>query len=98
MTEFILFALLAGIGVVAVAGPWLFCCWRRMAYFGDTPGTARYWVWRLNSFEHRDWLHCCASVPIDCPIIGGSRTARILAIDTLLGILFTLPYAARPCS
>ena len=37
MTEFILFALLAGIGVAAVAGPLgCFVVWRRMAYFGDT--------------------------------------------------------------
>ena len=77
MTEFILFAFLAGIGVAAVAGPLgCFVVWRRMAYFGDTSGTQRTigsgsWY----SFEHRDWYYCCASVPIDCPVIGGASNS-----------------------
>ena len=37
MTDFLLYALLAGLGVAAVAGPLgCFVVWRRMAYFGDT--------------------------------------------------------------
>ena len=37
MTDFLLYALLAGLGVAMVAGPLgCFVVWRRMAYFGDT--------------------------------------------------------------
>jgi zinc transport system permease protein len=37
MDEFILYALLAGLGVTAVAGPMgSFILWRRMSFFGDT--------------------------------------------------------------
>ena len=37
MTDFLLYAFLAGVGVAAVAGPLgCFVVWRRMAYFGDT--------------------------------------------------------------
>ena len=37
MTNFLLYALLAGLGVALVAGPLgCFVVWRRMAYFGDT--------------------------------------------------------------
>ena len=36
MIDFILYALLAGLGVALVAGPLgCFVVWRRMAYFGD---------------------------------------------------------------
>ena len=39
MTDFLLYALLAGLGVRLVAGPLgCFVVWRRMAYFGDTLG------------------------------------------------------------
>ncbi len=37
MIDFLLYALLAGLGVALVAGPLgCFVVWRRMAYFGDT--------------------------------------------------------------
>jgi ABC-type Mn2+/Zn2+ transport systems, permease components len=37
MDDFILRALLAGLGVALIAGPMgCFVVWRRMAYFGDT--------------------------------------------------------------
>ena len=37
MTDFLAYALLAGLGVALVAGPLgCFVVWRRMAYFGDT--------------------------------------------------------------
>ena len=37
MIDFLIYALLAGLGVAAVAGPLgCFVVWRRMAYFGDT--------------------------------------------------------------
>ena len=37
MTDFLLYALLGGLGVALVAGPLgCFVVWRRMAYFGDT--------------------------------------------------------------
>ena len=36
-TDFVLFALVAGLSLAAVAGPLgAFVVWRRMAYFGDT--------------------------------------------------------------
>ncbi|HIZ50790.1 MAG TPA: metal ABC transporter permease, partial [Candidatus Pseudomonas excrementavium] len=37
MPDFLLYALLAGLGLALVAGPLgSFVVWRRMAYFGDT--------------------------------------------------------------
>ena len=37
MPDFLLYALLSGLGVALVAGPLgSFAVWRRMAYFGDT--------------------------------------------------------------
>ena len=37
MPDFLLYALLSGLGVAVVAGPLgAFAVWRRMAYFGDT--------------------------------------------------------------
>ena len=37
MADFLIYALLAGLGVALVAGPLgCFVVWRRMAYFGDT--------------------------------------------------------------
>ena len=37
MIDFLIYALLSGLGVALVAGPLgCFVVWRRMAYFGDT--------------------------------------------------------------
>jgi len=89
MDDFIVVALLAGLGVALVAGP-LGCVvvWRRMAYFGDT-------------LAHSALLGVALAVSADVlPVIGVVITGVVIAVllfwleinkefstDTLLGIL-----------
>ena len=89
MPDFLIYALLAGLGLAITAGPLgSFVVWRRMAYFGDT-------------LAHSALLGIALSFLISVPLNLGviitcvvlamalvllSRT-RTLATDTLLGIL-----------
>lgn len=89
MTEFILFALLAGIGVAAVAGPLgCFVVWRRMAYFGDTLAHSALLGVALGILFNTE---IGFTVVLVCLLIALSLVALeqrgFLAIDTLLGIL-----------
>ncbi len=89
MTEFILFALLAGIGVAAVAGPLgCFVVWRRMAYFGDTLAHSALLGVALGILLNTE---IGFTVVLVCLLIALSLVALeqrgFLAIDTLLGIL-----------
>lgn len=89
MTEFILFALLAGIGVAAVAGPLgCFVVWRRMAYFGDTLAHSALLGVALGIILNTE---IGFTVVLVCLLIALSLVALeqrgFLAIDTLLGIL-----------
>ena len=89
MTEFIVYAFLAGVGVAAVAGPLgCFVVWRRMAYFGDTLAHSALLGVALGILLNTE---IGITVVLVCLLIALSLVALeqrgFLAIDTLLGIL-----------
>jgi zinc transport system permease protein len=89
MDEFILRALLAGLGVALVAGPLgSFVVWRRMAYFGDTLSHSALLGVALGFLLGADLT---LSVVVVCLVLAALLAAlqrqRRLAADTLLGIL-----------
>lgn len=89
MPDFLLYALLAGLGVALVAGPLgSFAVWRRMAYFGDTLAhSALLGV----TFGLLLDVNLNIAVAIGCLLLALLLVAlqqnRFLATDTLLGIL-----------
>ena len=89
MTDFLLYALLGGLGVALVAGPLgCFVVWRRMAYFGDTLahsallGVAIGFLAGIN--VNIGIVGVCLTIAIGMVFL---RSQRHLAEDTLLGIL-----------
>ncbi len=89
MSDFLLRALLAGLGVALVTGPLgTFVVWRRMAYFGDTLahsallGVALSLVLRINT---------TLTITVVCTVLAlllvALQAQKRLASDTLLGIL-----------
>ncbi|MCS5587518.1 MAG: zinc ABC transporter permease subunit ZnuB [Porticoccaceae bacterium] len=89
MTDFLLYALLAGLGVAAVAGPLgCFVVWRRMAYFGDTLAHSALLGVALGVLLNTDLGIAVTAV---CLLMALALVALeqhgILALDTLLGIL-----------
>jgi zinc transport system permease protein len=89
MDDFLLRALLAGIGVALVAGPLgAFVVWRKMAYFGDTLahaallGVALGFLLNINS--NLGVVVVCVLLAV---ILVALQQQRRLASDTLLGIL-----------
>jgi len=89
MIDFLLYALLAGLGVAAVAGPLgCFVVWRRMAYFGDTLAHSALLGIALGVMLNADLGLAVTSV---CLLMAMALVAleqqEILALDTLLGIL-----------
>ena len=89
MIVFILFALLAGLGLAAVAGPLgCFVVWRRMAYFGDTLAHSALLGVALGVLLNID---LGISVTLVCLSMALGLVALeqqgVLALDTLLGIL-----------
>lgn len=89
MINFLLYALLAGLGVAAVAGPLgCFVVWRRMAYFGDTLAHSALLGVALGVMLNTDIGLAVTSV---CLLMALALVALerqgILALDTLLGIL-----------
>lgn len=87
--DFLLYALLCGLGVAAVCGPLgAFVVWRRMAYFGDTLahgallGAALGVLLQIQPF----WAVLASSVVLAL-VLSGMQTRSVLANDTLLGIL-----------
>ena len=89
MDDFMLRALLAGLGVALVAGPLgSFVVWRRMAYFGDTLAHAALLGVALGFLLE---FNTNLSVIIVCLVLAVALVAlqqqRKLADDTLLGIL-----------
>lgn len=89
MDDFILRALLAGLGVALIAGPLgSFIVWRRMAYFGDTLahaallGVALGFLFEFNS--NLSIIVVCMSLAFLLVALQGQKQ---LASDTLLGIL-----------
>ncbi len=89
MIEFLLFPLVAGLGVAMVAGPLgAFVVWRRMAYFGETLshsallGVALGFLLDLNLN-----LAVAVSSVMLAVILVWLQQKRVMATDTLLGIL-----------
>lgn len=89
LDDFLLRALLGGLGVALIAGPFgSFVVWRRLAYFGDTLahsallGVAFGFLLQLNLT-----LGILAICQILALLLFFSQRQRLLASDTLLGIL-----------
>ncbi|WP_299014693.1 zinc ABC transporter permease subunit ZnuB [uncultured Photobacterium sp.] len=89
MLEFILPALIAGIGIAVLAGPLgSFIVWRKMAYFGDTLshasllGIALGFLFNINL--NLALIICCLSIAV---ILVSLQKQKYVATDTLLGIL-----------
>jgi zinc transport system permease protein len=89
MDDFLLRAILAGCGVAIVAAPLgSFVVWRRMSYFGDTLahsallGVALGFLFDINL----NLAIVCVAVIIALLMLG-LQNRRLLASDTLLGIL-----------
>ena len=89
MPDFLLYALLSGIGVALVTGPLgSFAVWRRMAYFGDTLAhSALLGV----AFGLMLSINLNLAVTIGCLLLAlvlvALQQSRFIATDTLLGIL-----------
>ena len=89
MADFLLYALLGGVGVALVAGPLgSFVVWRRMAYFGDTLahsallGVAVGVLFDINF--NLAVISCCVLLAV---ILVSLQRQRLVATDTLLGIM-----------
>lgn len=89
MAEFIIYALLGGLGVAAVAGPLgSFVVWRRMAYFGDTLahsallGVSVGFLLEINL--NLAVIFCCVGLAL---ALVAMQKQRLVATDTLLGIM-----------
>ncbi|WP_318518790.1 zinc ABC transporter permease subunit ZnuB [Photobacterium leiognathi] len=89
MIEFLLPALIAGIGIAILAGPLgSFVVWRKMAYFGDTLshasllGIALGFLFNINL--NLALVICCLVLAV---ILVTLQKQRYVATDTLLGIL-----------
>lgn len=89
MPDFLIHALLAGIGVALVAGPLgSFAVWRRMAYFGDTLAHSALLGVALGLLLS---ININTAVVLGCLVLAlilvGLQQNRYIATDTLLGIL-----------
>jgi zinc transport system permease protein len=89
MDEFLVRALMAALGVAAIAGPLgSFVVWRRMAYFGDTLSHAALLGITLGFLLGVDptigIIGVCAAVAL---LLALGQRQSVLASDTLLGIL-----------
>lgn len=89
MTDFLLYALLAGLGVAIVAGPLgCFVVWRRMAYFGDTLAHSSLLGVALGVWLSVDLSIATAAIPLIIALaLLWLEKRGSLALDTLLGIL-----------
>ena len=89
MAEFLILALLGGIGVALVAGPLgSFVVWRRMAYFGDTLAHSALLGIALGVLFDINFnlavISCCVILAL---ILVSLQRQRLVATDTLLGIM-----------
>ena len=89
MPDFLIYALLAGLGLAITAGPLgSFVVWRRMAYFGDTLAHSALLGVALGILLQ---VNLTVSVTLGCVLLAVLLVAlqhkRWLASDTLLGIL-----------
>jgi zinc transport system permease protein len=89
MTDFLLYALLAGIGVALVAGPLgCFVVWRRMAYFGDTLAHSALLGVSIGVLLNINLSITVAAIPLLMALgLVYLEQRGILSLDTLLGIL-----------
>ncbi|WP_429884704.1 zinc ABC transporter permease subunit ZnuB [Geoalkalibacter halelectricus] len=89
LDNFLLRALLGGLGVAAVAGPFgVFMVWRRLAYFGDTLAHSALLGIALGFLLHLDpTLAVIAVCQLLALLLFLLQRQRELASDTLLGIL-----------
>ena len=89
MSDFLLHALLGGIGVALIAGPLgAFVVWRRMAYFGDTLAHAALLGIALGILIDIDLnlavILCCVLLAL---LLVSLQRKHFIATDTLLGIM-----------
>jgi len=89
MPDFLIYALLGGLGVAIVAGPLgSFVVWRRMAYFGDTLahsallGVSIGFLLDINL--NLSVIICCVGLAL---VLVALQRQRMVATDTLLGIM-----------
>ena len=89
MTDFLLYALLAGLGVALVAGPLgCFVVWRRMAYFGDTLAHSALLGVALGVLLQINLSITITAVPLLMALaLVMLEQKGFLSLDTLLGIL-----------
>lgn len=89
MTDFLLYALLAGLGVALVAGPLgCFVVWRRMAYFGDTLAHSALLGVSIGVLLNINLSITVATIPLLMALgLVYLEQRGILSLDTLLGIL-----------
>lgn len=89
MTDFLLYALLAGLGVALVAGPLgCFVVWRRMAYFGDTLAHSALLGVSLGVLLDINLNITVIAIPLAMAIgLVFLEKRGFLSLDTLLGIL-----------
>lgn len=89
MPEFLLYALLVGLGIALVSGPLgAFAVWRRMSYFGDTLAHSALIGVALGLFLDINItlaiIFCCGLIAVSLVLL--ERFNR-LSVDTLLGVL-----------
>lgn len=89
MPEFILLALLSGLGVSAICGPLgAFVVWRRMAYFGDTLAHGALLGVAVGLLlEIQPMLAVLVSSILLALLLAAMQSRSLLTSDTLLGIL-----------
>ena len=89
MNDFLLYALLAGLGVALVAGPLgCFVVWRRMAYFGDTLAHSALLGVALGVLLQINLSITVTAVPLLMALaLVMLEQKGFLSLDTLLGIL-----------
>lgn len=89
MSDFLIYALLAGLGVALVAGPLgCFVVWRRMAYFGDTLAHSALLGVALGVLLEVNMNITVTAVPLLMALALVILEQRgFLSLDTLLGIL-----------
>jgi zinc transport system permease protein len=96
MDDFLIRALLAGLGVAIVAGPYgCFVIWRRMAYFGETLAHTALFGVALGLFFEVDLIvGMVAAVALAALLLGFAQRDKRLGSDAILGILASLTLAA----
>lgn len=88
LDDFLIRAVLAGLGVALVAGPLgSFVVWRRMAYFGDSTAHAAVLGVALALAFNISIYAGTAAVALAVAVLVSALAARGQAMDTILGVL-----------